>query len=769
MSRQTTKPGSTVQRYYIPGVTVVLLFAGLSLLAGYGIYQYERYHFKRTFGASMAMVQRDMRDLSFNYFSRLNAVAAAFTAANAISEREFSQFQIQLGRWPQALRSIAWLEREVQDGGEAGFPLRYHWGDPGLKPMLDPALPSGAFMVDMISRAELARDTVFSVYFGQDGPSRDLMVSVVPVLARDANGGLDPIAPLRGFVVGFADLGTFITKVMANAPAFIERLHISELAPVTQTPVRRYQAVRRPGGDVDFSIVPASAAYSIDDAANVMAPTPLAMPIGHWQVQGFADPSWHTDAVLRAIAGAVTVFTLLYLLFSFFRFLANGKKVLAAHVQERTQALREANENLQIQREELIQLTCELAEAKERTEEAMAARSNFMAMMGHEIRTPISGVVGMAELLERTPLNETQRGYVGTIRQSGDILLTMIRDLLDSMRLEARRLSLAREPFRVSEVVEGVAELMRPRIVAKGLRLHIGLDIAPHDRVIGDPIRLRQVLLNLVGNAAKFTSHGHIAITAAVEDDAVKDHESADDAIKLRFCVSDTGDGIPPDRLDSVFERFTQVGASQQQNAEGSGLGLAIARELVDLMGGKIWVESEFGQGTSFIFNAVFAAAEAEPALLDTAPASTPALAEIPAPASPPQRLSILLVDDNEINIKLLEAVLSDMGHLITVSQDGAAALATAMRKRFDLILMDMHMPKMDGFEATRRIRALGGEYERLPIFAVTANAIRGDRERCLEAGADDYFEKPIDFERLRARISELPGGVLRPTKAAQG
>ncbi|RME63483.1 MAG: hypothetical protein D6782_10160, partial [Alphaproteobacteria bacterium] len=565
--------------------------------------------------------------------------------------------------------------RAVRQGPAAVYyPLLYSWGSGLASTFRGFDFASAAQHMALIEAASGTGTPAFSMYQGPLIAGAEIMQSWVPVYKHA--GGLSAAGAakeeLLGFVVGIADLRAWLGKVMANAADDIHGLRIWQHDLTSDAVVRQYAATRQDGGVlVEIGPVTDAARAAVQKDA-ILPPRNLDMGRGRWSIIALPHPLWYVNALVRAFIAAGSLFALCLMFLSILRYILNNKQMLVAHVEERTQSLREANENLQIQREELIQLTCELAEAKERAEGAMKTRSNFMAMMSHEIRTPISGVVGMADLLAQTPLSREQHGYVATIRQSGDILLAMINDILDSMRLEARQLALARESFHIAGVIEGVADLLRPRIAAKGLTLDVVTEFGGDDRVVGDPIRLRQVLLNLLGNAAKFTEKGGIALEARVQ-------ARTGAHVDIYFAVTDTGIGIPPDRLDSVFEKFTQVGGSRQQIAEGSGLGLAIARELVDLMGGRICVTSRLGEGSRFYFTARFAAADEN--------ATAAAMAEPPPPSPQPDRavaakpLSVLLVEDNAINIKLLSAVLERAGHDVTVAQDGAAALAATVRK----------------------------------------------------------------------------------------
>ena len=400
-------------------------------------------------------------------------------------------------------------------------------------------------------------------------------------------------------------------------------------------------------------------------------------------------------------------------------------------------------------------------EAREAAEAASNAKSEFLANMSHEIRTPMNGVLGMLELALGTDLTPTQREYLEVAQTSAESLLAVINDILDFSKVEARRLELRPEPFSLVDCVGSAFDPLAPHAVRKGLELamHLAPDIPPE--LFGDPVRLRQIITNLVGNAVKFTETGEVVLTAVLESC------TAPGEIGVHFAIHDSGIGIPAEKQAMIFEAFTQADGSTTRAHTGTGLGLAISTRLVELMGGRLWVESIEGKGSTFHFTARFIAPasdatsrrtesdEARPALAGTvATAATTA----PAPrvggdildnrSACPAR--VLLAEDNVVNQKLAVAVLEKWGHAVTVVSDGRSALAAVAREAYDLVLMDVQMPNMDGLVATTEIRAserhTGG---RVPIIAMTARTMPGDRERCLEAGMDAYVGKPLELEEL--------------------
>ena len=392
--------------------------------------------------------------------------------------------------------------------------------------------------------------------------------------------------------------------------------------------------------------------------------------------------------------------------------------------------------------------SAEMRDLNDSLRRASAAKSEFLANMSHEIRTPLNGVIGMLGLLGGTRLDDHQQRYAAVAHASAKALLALINDILDFSKIEAGKLDLDPVPFDLPGVAaEAVAVLSGPAN-AKGLALACHVDPAVARRRVGPADRVRQVLVNLIGNAVKFTDAGSVTLAVTADDGGTDGSSGGPDGV--RFAVTDTGVGIPPDRLDRLFKSFSQVDASTTRKYGGTGLGLAISRQLAGLMGGTVGVRSDLGRGSTFWFTArlpVDPSATAAPPLL---PAARP-----PSPAAPPAGRRLLVAEDNEVNQMVVGELLRRLGYAFDLVGDGRAAVDAVAAGGYDLVLMDCQMPELDGFAAATAIRsaeAAAGR-PRLPVVALTANAIKGDRELCLAAGMDDYLSKPIDPQELAAKL----------------
>jgi signal transduction histidine kinase/ActR/RegA family two-component response regulator len=385
--------------------------------------------------------------------------------------------------------------------------------------------------------------------------------------------------------------------------------------------------------------------------------------------------------------------------------------------------------------------TRELSDAKIRAEESSRAKSAFLAIMSHEIRTPLNGVLGMTSLVLDGELTAEQRDNLEISKRSGESLLALLDDILDLSRIEAGRLPLNTAPFSLPDCVELAMQTLAVEARQKGLDFTSSIAADLPAWISGDRTRLRQVLINLLGNAIKFTERGYVRLEVVGES-------SHDGQLEVRFSVKDSGVGVPPDKLVAIFEPFRQADSSTTRRYGGSGLGLAISARLVAMMGGRIWVESLPGEGSQFCFTA------------RCAPAAAPVESRNPVEAADGRRpLRVLLAEDNKVNQKVAFRMLQKLGHEVVTAEDGRQAVEHFRDGGFDVVLMDIQMPEVDGFDATRSIRALERAVgQRTPIIAMTAFAMPGDRERCLEAGMDGYVAKPIAMEKLKQAIREVTG-----------
>lgn len=426
--------------------------------------------------------------------------------------------------------------------------------------------------------------------------------------------------------------------------------------------------------------------------------------------------------------------------------LQESRDQLESRVALRTRELSQANERLE------TEVTVR-REAEQKAEAANHAKSEFVTNMSHELRTPMNGVIGMTNLALQLCENPTQREYLELVSQSADHLLSIVNDILDFSKIESGKLLLEETEFELTELIERLCRTLRPLAEQKGisLNLHLGADVPRH--VIADPTRIRQVLLNLVGNGIKFTAAGKVELTVTRKGDR-----------HIHFRVSDTGIGIAKEKQRSIFESFVQADGGTTRKFGGTGLGLAISDRLVRLLGGVIQVESELGEGSAFSFvievkEVVVKADEPARELRHLSGALAPAPQAIP-PSADNSAFRVLVAEDNPVNQKLAKVILQKAGYSVTLVNDGLEAVSALRTAEYDLVLMDVQMPGMDGLAATQAIRAEEGNRKHTPIIALTAHAIQGDREKCLKAGMDEYLTKPINVKHLMAQIAALSAPV---------
>ncbi len=403
--------------------------------------------------------------------------------------------------------------------------------------------------------------------------------------------------------------------------------------------------------------------------------------------------------------------------------------------------------NMENTQRAVLNILEDYSEAKEKAEEATKLKEAFLANMSHEIRTPMNAIIGFSDILFKGKLEAKEKEYVRTIKSAGENLLTIINDILDISKIEAGMMTFEEHIFSVKEIFKSLNIMLMGKAKEKNLNLLFSYDDDVPDNLLGDPTRLTQIIINLTGNAIKFTQKGSINVHAKVrKNNCDNSNNNPDENIFVEFSIKDTGIGIPEDKLKQIFERFRQAESHTTRKYGGTGLGLSIAKQLVELQGGILSVKSEFKVGSAFFFCIPYKKSTEKLQLVENT-GKKYNVAEI-------SKLNILLVEDNQLNIILIKSLFSEFKLKLQIAENGSEGIERLKENKFDIILMDMEMPVMNGYEAAGIIRQ--ELKNNIPIIAMTANAMAGEKERCLSLGMNDYISKPINANLLFEKIYDL-------------